>query len=72
MKLNEITAFVLVAETGSVQAAAARLHMTQSAVSRLVQRLEIELRTVLFDRQTKPLSLTHDGHAALELSLIHI
>ncbi len=66
MKLNEITAFVLVAETGSVQAAAARLHMTQSAVSRLVQRLETELRTLLFDRQTKPLSLTHDGHAALE------
>ena len=66
MKLNEIQAFVSVAETGSVQAAALRLHMTQSAVSRLVQRLEADLRVVLFDRQTKPLSLTHDGRTALD------
>jgi DNA-binding transcriptional LysR family regulator len=40
--------------------------MTQSAVSRLVQRLELDLGTALFDRQTKPLILTHDGRVALE------
>lgn len=66
MKLNEIRTFVAVARTGSVQAAAKQLHMTQSAVSRLVQRLELDLGATLFDRQTKPLILTHDGQAALE------
>ena len=67
MKLNEIRAFVTVAETGSIQAAALRLNMTQSAVSRLVQRLEAELRVVLFDRRTKPLALTRDSRTALDL-----
>ncbi|MGY3494292.1 LysR family transcriptional regulator [Bradyrhizobium sp. USDA 4502] len=65
MKLNEIRTFVTVAQTGSVQGAARQLHMTQSAVSRLIQRLELDLGVTLFDRQTKPLALTHDGHAAL-------
>ena len=66
MKLNEIRTFVAVARTGSIQAAARQLHMTQSAVSRLVQRLEGDLGATLFDRQTKPLALTHDGQAALD------
>ena len=65
MKLNEIRSFVVVAEAQSVQAAADRLHLTQSAVSRLVQRLEIELGVTLFDRQSKPLQLTRDGELAL-------
>jgi DNA-binding transcriptional LysR family regulator len=66
LKLNEIRTFVTVAQTGSVQAAARQLNMTQSAVSRLVQRLELDLGATLFDRQTKPLVLTHDGQAALD------
>ncbi len=65
LKLNEIQAFIAVAEAQSVQEAANRLHLTQSAVSRLIQRLETDLGTVLFDRQTKPLSLTRDGQTAL-------
>jgi DNA-binding transcriptional LysR family regulator len=66
MKLNEIRTFVMVARTGSVQAAARQLHLTQSAVSRLVQRLEQDLGATLFDRQAKPLLLTYDGRAAFE------
>lgn len=65
IKLNEIQAFIAVAEAQSVQEAANRLHLTQSAVSRLIQRLEADLGTVLFDRQTKPLTLTRDGQTAL-------
>ncbi|WP_074123195.1 LysR family transcriptional regulator [Bradyrhizobium sp. AS23.2] len=65
MKLNEIRTFVTVAQTGSVQAAARQLHMTQSVVSRLVQRLERDLGATLFDRQSKPLALTYDGQSAL-------
>lgn len=65
MKLNELRTFVTVAEAQSVQEAAARLHLTQSAVSRLIQRLEGELGVALFDRNTKPLTLTVDGQVAL-------
>jgi DNA-binding transcriptional LysR family regulator len=65
MKLNEIRTFVAVAEAQSVQEAANRLHVTQSAVSRLIQRLEAEIGATLFDRQTKPLMLTRDGQVAL-------
>lgn len=66
MNLNEVQTFVTVARTGSILAAAKQLHMTQSAVSRLVQRLELDLGATLFDRQTKPLILTHDGRVALD------
>lgn len=65
MKLNEIRTFVAVAEAQSVQEAAARLHLTQSAVSRLIQRLEADVGATLFDRQSKPLMLTRDGEIAL-------
>jgi len=64
MKLNEIRTFVAVAEAQSVQEAGNRLGLTQSAVSRLIQRLEAELGVTLFDRQTKPLALTRDGELA--------
>jgi DNA-binding transcriptional LysR family regulator len=66
VKLNEIRTFVAVARTGSIQGAAQQLHMTQSAVSRLIQRLELDLGATLFDRQTKPLLLTGDGRIALD------
>ena len=66
LNLNEVRAFVTVARAGSVQTAARKLHMTQSAVSRLVQRLEADLGAILFDRLSKPLSLTSDGRIALD------
>ncbi|BAI72639.1 HTH-type transcriptional regulator [Azospirillum sp. B510] len=65
MKLNEIRTFIAVADAQSVQEAGNRLGLTQSAVSRLIQRLEAELGVTLFDRQTKPLALTRDGELAL-------
>ena len=65
MKISEIRAFLAVAEAGSMHAAAARLNLTQPAVSRLIQRLEAELGAVLFDRTSKPPTLTPAGHQAL-------
>lgn len=64
--LEEMKAFVLVGEEGSIQAAAAKSYRTQSAVSRQVQRLEEVLGTKLLDRRTKPPRLTPDGEMALE------
>ncbi len=65
MKLNEIETFVAVAESRSVQDAALRLHLTQSAVSRLIQRFEAEMGSELFNRTTKPFRLTRAGENAL-------
>lgn len=66
LNLMEIRAFVTVARTGSVQAASTLLSLTQPAVSRLVQRLEGDLKAKLFDRSAKPLALTPDGLLALD------
>lgn len=65
MKVNEIQSFATVADAGSVQEAARRLGLTQSAVSRLIQRLEDDIGTELFDRSTKPFRLTRAGESAL-------
>jgi len=65
MKLGEIHSFVAVAEEQSVKKAAKRLNLTQSAVSRLIQRLEDEVGVTFFDRSNKPLKLTKDGQIAL-------
>ena len=55
MKLNEIRTFIAVADARSVQEAGNRLGLTQSAVSRLIQRLEAELGVVLFDTANRVL-----------------
>jgi DNA-binding transcriptional LysR family regulator len=65
MKISEIRAFLAVADAGSIHGAAARLNLTQPAVSRLVQRLESELGAVLLDRSSKPPTLTPAGRQAL-------
>ena len=59
-------AFVSVADAGSVSLAARDLYVTQSAVTRRLQRLEASLGTPLVDRSTRPVGLTGAGQAALE------
>jgi DNA-binding transcriptional LysR family regulator len=64
--LAELKSFVLLAETGSVQAVAERLPLTQPAVTRHLQRLESMLETTLLDRRVKPATLTPAGQALLK------
>jgi DNA-binding transcriptional LysR family regulator len=66
MMLDEMRAFVLLAETGSIQRVAERLPLTQPAVTRQIQRLEQHLGTTLLDRRVKPPRLTPAGLAALD------
>ncbi|MEO0824659.1 MAG: LysR family transcriptional regulator [Cyanobacteria bacterium J06635_15] len=56
MRLEQLQAFLAVAETGSFQAAARRCNVTQSTVSRQIQALESELGLPLLHRtaQSKP------------------
>lgn len=62
-RLKGIDVFVCSAEAGSFTAAAQRLHLTTSAVSKAVARLEKRLRVRLFVRTTRHLALTEEGEA---------
>jgi DNA-binding transcriptional LysR family regulator len=66
MEIDDVRAFVSVADTGSVSLAARDLHVTQSAVTRRLQRLETSLGAVVLNRRTRPITLTVVGQAALE------
>jgi len=64
--LDEMRAFVVLAESGSLQRAAERLFLTPSAVTRQIQRLEAALKTPLLDRRVKPARITREGRAVLD------
>lgn len=63
--LFNMRAFVCVAETGSFTAAAQRLDLTTSYVSRAVATLETHLRTRLLHRTTRRIALTEAGQRYL-------
>lgn len=60
-----LRALVAVAEAGGFTRAAERLHLTQSAVSHQIRRLEEQVGTPLFIRTTRKLALTEDGEEFL-------
>ncbi|MEE4228648.1 LysR family transcriptional regulator [Pseudomonas viridiflava] len=60
-RLKGIETFVAVANAGSFTAAAERLSLTNSAVSKSVARLEGRLGMRLFERTTRSLALTEEG-----------
>ena len=64
--MQELVAFVRVAEAGSFSAAARRHGLTPSAVSRQVARLERAMGVSLLLRTTRQLRLTEAGLAVLE------
>ncbi|HKT30419.1 LysR family transcriptional regulator [Dyella sp.] len=60
-----LRAFVAVKEAGGFTRAAERLHLTQSAVSHQIRRLEEQLGRPLLHRTTRRLTLTEDGEDLL-------
>lgn len=60
---DDIAVFVRVVEAGGFTAAADKLGLSQSAVSKCVNRLEARLGTRLLNRSTRRLSLTEAGTA---------
>ena len=62
---EELRAFILFGEEGSIQKVAQRLPLTQPAVSRQIQRLEQALGLTLLDRRQKPPAITPIGAAVL-------
>jgi DNA-binding transcriptional LysR family regulator len=65
MELRLLRTFKAVAEAGSFTGAAARLHVTQAAVSVHIKQLEEEAGAPLFLRVNKKLFLTDAGRALL-------
>jgi DNA-binding transcriptional LysR family regulator len=63
--LFNMRAFVCVAETGSFTAAAQRMDLTTSYISRAVATLETHLRTRLLHRTTRRIALTEAGQRYL-------
>ena len=66
MNLKQIEAFVQVARTGSVSAAAARLNATQPAISMRLRGLERSIEADLLDRSKRTIRLTPVGRAFLD------
>lgn len=69
MELNNLKAFIAVAETTSFSQAAEQLFLTQPAVSKRIAALEEELANPLFDRIGRQVSLTEAGRALLPRAL---
>ncbi|WP_299480891.1 LysR family transcriptional regulator [uncultured Roseibium sp.] len=65
-KIEMMRAFVAVAQDNSFTAAGRRLGLSTKLVSKYVQQLESQLRTQLFNRTTRSVSLTDVGAAYLE------
>nr|WP_046880486.1 methyl-accepting chemotaxis protein [Pseudomonas aeruginosa] len=63
--LQNMRAFVCVAETGSFTAASQQLNTTTAYVSRAVANLETHLRTRLLNRTTRRIALTEAGQRYL-------
>lgn len=65
LDLTALRSFVTVAETGGVTRAAQQLHLTQSAVSMQLKRLEEALAQPLLDRSGRGVALTAQGEQLL-------
>lgn len=65
LDMTALRAFATVVEAGGVTRAAALLHLTQSAVSMQLKRLEEALDVRLLDRTPRGVRLTSDGERAL-------
>ncbi|UVL20303.1 LysR substrate-binding domain-containing protein [Pseudomonas sp. B21-044] len=64
--IRQLRYFVEIAEVGSFSAAAERLYIAQSALSRQIKELELQLGTALFERTARLPRLTVAGQAFLE------
>ena len=65
LTLDQMRAFVSVAEAGSFRSAATRLARAQSAISHAIANLEAQLGLSLFDRSAHRPTLTAEGKALL-------
>lgn len=71
-RLQQLKGFYLVAQIGSVSRAAEKAGLNQSTITLQIQSLERDLNTKLFDRRSRKLILTNDGHLLYEMASQHL
>lgn len=69
LRLDDMWSFVVVAHLRSFTEAAAVCHLSQPGISARIVRLEKELGRNLFDRRTRPVSLTPAGRRFLPVAV---
>lgn len=65
MKHYQLRALVAIADNGSIRAAARALFLTQPAVTKAIRDLETEVGLTLLVRQSRGVTLTHEGKVLL-------
>lgn len=68
LNLDSVKVFLAVAEHGSFSEAARNLHLSQPAVSQIIQGLERQLGLALFVRQGRAAQLTEGGHVLVSMA----
>ncbi|MCB5363344.1 LysR family transcriptional regulator [Pusillimonas sp. CC-YST705] len=68
LEIRHLETIAALQEAGSLQEAAERLHVTQSALSHQIRDLEVRLKTPLLNRRTRPARLTTAGLRVLALA----
>ncbi|MFA5488991.1 MAG: LysR family transcriptional regulator [Candidimonas sp.] len=68
LEIRHLETLTAIRDTGSMQEAADRLHVTQSALSHQLRDLEVRLKTPLLNRRTRPARLTTAGLRILALA----
>lgn len=66
LELNQLEQLLTFAECGTLSAAAEKLHLSQPALSRSMQKLENELSVPLFTRQKNRIILNENGELAVD------
>lgn len=66
IELQQLQAFIAVANCGSFSTAAEQVHITQPAVSKRIAALERHLGKTLFNRLGREIKLTEAGHCLLK------
>ncbi|WP_256080528.1 LysR family transcriptional regulator [Massilia sp. YIM B04103] len=66
MNLSDLRIFLSAAQQPSLGAAALEMHLTTSAVSKALKRLEDQVGTVLFDRSARQLALNSSGRMLVQ------
>jgi len=75
MDWDKLKIFHVVAQAGSFTEASGTLNLSQSAISRQIQSLEQTLKTSLFERHARGLSLTEDGETLFKTAnevIVHL
>lgn len=71
-QLESLKVLKAVVENGSFTAASKKLNLSTARVSKAIERLEIELGTVLFHRSTRHMQITDDGERCYTRAIILI